>query len=50
MLRNVCDIQKAVDEMYRVLRPGGKAVVAELAKPDNRVVRYFYDFYMNYRV
>lgn len=50
MLRNVCDIQKAVDEMYRVLRPGGKAVVAELAKPDNRVVRIFYDFYMNYRV
>jgi len=50
MLRNVTDIQKAVDEMYRVLRPGGRAVVAELSKPDNRVIRYFYELYMKHRV
>ena len=46
MLRNVTDIQKAVSEMHRVLAPGGKVVVAELSKPDNRFIRFFYDIYM----
>jgi demethylmenaquinone methyltransferase / 2-methoxy-6-polyprenyl-1,4-benzoquinol methylase len=50
MLRNVCDVQKAIDEMYRVLAPGGKVIVADLAKPDNRVIRYFYEFYIKHRV
>lgn len=48
MLRNVTDISKAVSEMYRVLRPGGRCVVAELAKPKSRLVRPFYNFYMNH--
>ncbi len=46
MLRNVTDIQKAVSEMHRVLAPGGKIVVAELSKPDNGFIRFFYDIYM----
>lgn len=46
MLRNVTDIERAVSEMHRVLAPGGRVVVAELSKPDNRAVRYFYDIYM----
>ena len=46
MLRNVTDIQKAVSEMHRVLAPGGKVVVAELSKPDNGFVRFFYNIYM----
>lgn len=46
MLRNVTDIERAVSEMHRVLRPGGRVVVAELSKPKNRVVRRFYDIYM----
>ncbi|MDR0887621.1 MAG: ubiquinone/menaquinone biosynthesis methyltransferase [Candidatus Methanoplasma sp.] len=50
MLRNVTDIQKAIDEMYRVLRPGGHVVVAELCKPDNRVVRFFYDAHLKHHV
>ncbi len=50
MLRNVCDVQKAIDEMYRILSPGGKVVVADLAKPDNRVIRYFYELYIKHRV
>ncbi|MDR3075157.1 MAG: ubiquinone/menaquinone biosynthesis methyltransferase [Candidatus Methanoplasma sp.] len=50
MLRNVTDVQKAIDEMYRVLKPGGRAVVAELSKPDNRVIRLFYELYMKHRV
>ncbi|MFT0899355.1 ubiquinone/menaquinone biosynthesis methyltransferase [Candidatus Methanoprimaticola sp. MG2] len=46
MLRNVTDIQKAVSEMHRVLAPGGKVIVAELSKPKNGFVRYFYDIYI----
>lgn len=46
MLRNVTDIQKAVSEMHRVLAPGGKVVVAELSKPKNSVIRFFYNIYM----
>ncbi len=46
MLRNVTDILKAVSEMHRVLAPGGKVVVAELSKPKNSVVRFFYNIYM----
>ncbi len=46
MLRNVTDIQKAVSEMHRVLAPGGKVVVAELSKPDNGFIRFFYNIYM----
>jgi len=46
MLRNVTDIQRAVDEMYRILRPGGKVVVAELSKPRNRILRFGYNIYV----
>ena len=46
MLRNVTDIQKAVSEMHRVLAPGGKVVVAELSKPKNSVIRFFYNISM----
>lgn len=50
MLRNVNDVQKAIDEMYRILAPGGKAVMAEMATPDNRVVRWAFKLYMEKRV
>jgi demethylmenaquinone methyltransferase/2-methoxy-6-polyprenyl-1,4-benzoquinol methylase len=50
MLRNVNDVQKAIDEMHRVLKTGGKAVVAEMATPDNRFIRYFFNIYMKRRV
>lgn len=50
MLRNVTDVQQAINEMYRVLKTGGRVVVAELGKPDNRVIRYFYELYIKHRV
>ncbi|MCQ2086100.1 MAG: ubiquinone/menaquinone biosynthesis methyltransferase [archaeon] len=46
MLRNVTDISKALSEMYRVVVPGGKVVVAELSKPKNRILLLGYDMYM----
>lgn len=45
MLRNVTDIRKAVEEMHRVLKPGRMVIVAELAKPKNRVLRWGHGIY-----
>lgn len=46
MLRNVTNILQAVSEMHRVLRPGGKVIVAELSKPKNRITLLGYNIYM----
>ena len=46
MLRNVTNIQQAVNEMYRVLKPGSKVVVAELSKPKNRILLFGYNIYV----
>lgn len=47
MLRNVTNIFQAISEMYRVLVPGGKVVVAELSKPKNNFILFLYNIYMN---
>jgi len=46
-LRNVPDIKKTIDEMRRVVKPGGRVVSLELAKPGMPVFRQFYYFYFN---
>lgn len=46
-LRNVVDVNKALSEMYRVTKPGGKIVVCEFSKVTNPVCRGFYNFYLN---
>ena len=43
--RNFSNLDEGLREMYRVLKPGGKAVILELSLPSNRVVRWFYDLY-----
>lgn len=43
-LRNVTDKQAALDSMYRVLRPGGKALILEFSKPAD-ALRPAYDLY-----
>lgn len=44
-LRNLPDINKALAEMYRVTRPGGKVISLELAKPTAPVLKQLYYFY-----
>ena len=46
MLRNVTNIQRAVDEMYRILKPGAIVVVAELSKPKNPVIKLGHKIYL----
>lgn len=47
-LRNVPDKKKAISEMYRVLKPGGKIVCLELSKPEIPIFKNIYNLYFNY--
>lgn len=44
-LRNVHDPKKAIAEMMRVVKPGGRVVIAEFSTPPSPLVRQPYSFY-----
>lgn len=44
-LRNVTDKQRALQEMYRVLRPGGRLLVLEFSQPTVPGLKPLYDWY-----
>ncbi len=46
-LRNVQDKNKALLEMHRVLKPGGRLVCLELSKPEVPVLKNIYNAYFN---
>ncbi|HEY0119415.1 MAG TPA: demethylmenaquinone methyltransferase [Cellulomonas sp.] len=45
-LRNVPDVDGALEEMLRVTRPGGRVVVCEFSRPTNKAFRAVYDQYL----
>lgn len=45
-LRNVVDVPKALGEMFRVLKPGGRVVICEFSKVTVPVFKQFYNFYL----
>lgn len=47
-LRNVTDIDRTFAEMTRAVRPGGKVVALEIAKPGNPVLRPLFFLYFYY--
>ena len=47
-LRNISDKSKALSEMYRVLKPGGRLVCLELSKPNTPILKNIYDLYFNH--
>jgi len=46
-VRNLARVQQGLQEMWRVLQPGGKLLILEFSRPANPVVRPFYNFYLN---
>ncbi len=44
-LRNVTDKQRAIEEMFRVLKPGGRALVLEFSHPRGEPLKAAYDLY-----
>tara|TARA_Y100000816_G_scaffold287632_1_gene270726 strand:- start:802 stop:1506 length:705 start_codon:yes stop_codon:yes gene_type:complete len=44
-LRNVSDINSALKEAYRVLKPGGRFFCLEFSKVENEFINYFYQKY-----
>ncbi len=44
-LRNVQDPQRALAEMHRVVRPGGRVVIAEFSTPPSQLIRAPYRWY-----
>ena len=47
-IRNVPDVPKALREMHRVLRAGGKAMILEFSIPKNPIVRFGHLFYLRH--
>ncbi len=44
-VRNFENLETGLQEMYRALKPGGKAVILEFSMPRNKIFRNLYRFY-----
>ncbi|WP_442984701.1 class I SAM-dependent methyltransferase [Schaalia sp. lx-260] len=47
-LRNIPHPDRALGEMYRVVRPGGRLVVSEFSTPTHPLFRRLYDLHLDY--
>lgn len=46
-VRNFENLEKGLAEIYRVLKPGGQAIVLEFSKPSRFPIKQLYHFYFN---
>ncbi len=44
-MRNVTDLDQALREIYRILKPGGRMACLEFSRPPGPTLRKLYDFY-----
>jgi demethylmenaquinone methyltransferase/2-methoxy-6-polyprenyl-1,4-benzoquinol methylase len=47
-IRNVTDVHKALKEMHRVLRPGGRVLILEFSLPESKWIRLAYVLYLRH--
>lgn len=47
-LRDAIDLKKAIAEMHRVLRPGGRLIIVDLGKPDGAFKRWVVATYLKH--
>ncbi|RME25239.1 MAG: ubiquinone/menaquinone biosynthesis methyltransferase, partial [Candidatus Zixiibacteriota bacterium] len=47
-IRNVTDVTRTLAEMYRVLKPGGRAMILEFSLPESGLLRGPYLFYLRH--
>jgi demethylmenaquinone methyltransferase / 2-methoxy-6-polyprenyl-1,4-benzoquinol methylase len=47
-VRNFENLEKGLNEIYRVLKPGGKLVILEFSKPTAPVIKSLYKLYMKF--
>ena len=47
-IRNVLDVNQGLEEMHRILKPGGRALILEFSLPANRPFRAAYLFYFRH--
>src|ERR1700749_1238438 len=47
-VRNFENLEAGLADMFRVLKPGGKAVILEFSKPKNFPIKQLYNFYFHY--
>ena len=46
-VRNLGNVQEGLEEMHRVLKPGGKLLILEFSRPKNSIIKPMYNFYLN---
>jgi demethylmenaquinone methyltransferase/2-methoxy-6-polyprenyl-1,4-benzoquinol methylase len=47
-VRNFSDVNRSLNEMYRVLKPGSRCVILEFALPKNSILKALYRFYFEF--
>lgn len=48
LMRNVIDLQKALEEQYRILKPGGRIVILDTTRPKRNILSPFIWFHMHF--
>jgi demethylmenaquinone methyltransferase/2-methoxy-6-polyprenyl-1,4-benzoquinol methylase len=47
-LRDAIDLEKAVYEIHRILKKGGRFIIVDLGKPDKKIIRMGVSIYLKY--